>query len=101
MLNLTAEELQWASRPAYLRVLGFNATGRQVLKQLKREATLPVLTKTAAAKQLLDTAGQKLLALDARATDIYHLAYFGTDQAQGRQDYYKGPVILNGTNYPA
>ena len=101
LLNRTAEELQWASRPAYLRVLGFNATGRQVLKQLKREATLPVLTKTAAAKQLLDTAGQKLLALDARATDIYHLAYFGTDQAQGRQDYYKGPVILNGTNYPA
>lgn len=100
LLNITAEELQNAAQPAYLRVLGFNDTGREVLKQLKRTAKLPIITKTAAAKHLLDADAQKILALDLRATDIYHLAYLGTALAQGHLDHYQGPVIVNGTNYP-
>lgn len=31
--------------PAYLRVLAFNDTGRQLLKQIKATATLPIITK--------------------------------------------------------
>ena len=31
--------------PAYLRVLAFNDTGRQLLKQMKATAALPIITK--------------------------------------------------------
>lgn len=101
LLNLTTDDLQYAAAPAYLRVLGFNDTGRRVLKHLKTAAALPVITKTAAAQQLLDAHGQALLELDCRTTDLYHLAYPDAVLAKGRQDFCKGPIILNGVNYLA
>lgn len=98
LLNLTTESLQCAAIPAYLRVLGFNATGRRVLKQLKSTAALPVITKSASAKHILSSAGQALFDLDCRATDIYHLAYSDPELSKGRRDFYQSPVILNAAN---
>jgi len=54
-------------RPAYLRVLGASARGREVLREMRDKAALPVLTKPAHGR------GIPLLELEARCTDFYQL----------------------------
>ena len=53
--------------PPYLRVLGANERGRALLRELKKTARLPVITKPAHGR------GQPLLELEARCTDLYQL----------------------------
>lgn len=56
--------------PPYLRVLGFNGRGQEVLREMKRRAVLPILTKPAHARAL-DEAGRRLFELESRCTDLY------------------------------
>lgn len=55
------------AHPPYLRVLGANGRGREVLREMKGEAAAPVITKPAHGK------GIPLLELEARCTDFYQL----------------------------
>ena len=79
--------------PAYLRVLGFNERGRELLKQLKETASLPLLTNIN--KDTLtkapSTAFKELLSMDLRATDLYELITKGKIT---KPDYKKAPVFL-------
>ena len=59
--------------PAYLRVLAFNDRGRRLLKEMKKTATLPVITKPGSKEQYKNTALYPLLQLDADAADLYQL----------------------------
>ena len=77
--------------PPYLRVLGFNARGRELLKEMKKRASLPILTKPAHARDL-DQAGRRLFELEARCTDLYDLC-FAQISEPGRE-WRTGPVIL-------
>ncbi len=47
ILGVTEEDMRTAMRegPQYLRVLAFNRTGRYILKQMSKYATLPIITK--------------------------------------------------------
>lgn len=80
--------------PAYLRVLGFTGKGRELLKQLKKTAKLPVLTNIN--KDTLShgpsAAFKDLLTMDLRATDLYELVTKGTIT---KPDYKLPPVFLN------
>lgn len=58
--------------PPYLRVLGFNLQGQLLLKEMKRRAALPILTKPAHAHQL-DETGRRLFEREAQCTDLYDL----------------------------
>lgn len=53
--------------PPYIRVLGANARGREVLREMKDKAALPIITKPARGR------GEPLLELEARCTDFYEL----------------------------
>lgn len=79
-------------KPPYLRVLGFNTRGRELLKQMKKTASLPILTKPAHAQDLDDT-GCRLFQLEARCTDLYDLC-FRQVPTPGRE-WTTGPVILS------
>lgn len=59
-------------QPPYLRVLGFNERGRQILAQAKHAARLPVVTRRAAFDGL-DARAQEVFALECRAGDLYAL----------------------------
>lgn len=59
-------------QPVYLRVLGFNTRGQEVLRQMKERSSLPILTKPAHARQLPEK-GRRLFELEARCTDLYDL----------------------------
>ncbi len=54
--------------PAYIRVLGFNAVGAEILKKMKKAASLPVITRPAAFKE-----DCPIWETEKRATDIYFL----------------------------
>ncbi len=59
--------------PPYIRVLGFNDKGQEILKSAKKTSTLPIIMKSSQIKSLDDYA-QKIFALECSSTDIYTLA---------------------------
>ena len=66
--------------PLYARVLAFDETGRELLHEIKKRSTLPLITKVSAAlnsRQRLEgclTPLQAMLALDTKATELRALA---------------------------
>ena len=77
--------------PPYLRVLGMSERGRQVLAQMRKSATLPVIVKPTHAKRLAG-AGRSLAELEARCTDLYDLC-LDTIPAPSRE-WRENPVLL-------
>jgi len=77
----------------YLRVLAANETGRQLLSRMKKTASLPVLTKPNHVRRL-DREAQALFQLEARAADLYALAYPDLSAAAGGRVWREGPEIL-------
>ncbi|WP_058303874.1 nucleotidyltransferase [Gorillibacterium timonense] len=69
----------------YLRVLGFSACGRELLKRMKESATVPVVTK-------VTKEASPLLELDIRAASAYAAAYAKPDSRELLRDYYQAPL---------
>jgi len=59
-------------RVPYARILAFNDTGRKIIKDAKKHASIPIITKPSAIKKERKKA-QDLFALERRADDIYSL----------------------------
>ena len=74
LTNDSFEAFNGAGGPAYIRILGFNNTGRSLLSAIKGETKLPVITKTADFKNSALANVPEMLSLEARATDQYVLA---------------------------
>jgi len=89
-LGLTAADRP-ASGPAYLRVLGMNERGKDLLREMKKRASLPLLTKPAHIRTLSGEA-QTLFALESRGTDLFGLCFEKTRPCG--MEYTTGPVIL-------
>lgn len=71
--------------PTYLRILGANAVGREMLANMKNTASLPLITKVA-------DFPKELLAEDIRATDISALC--ATSPIKKGRDFFISPVML-------
>lgn len=71
-LGITAADVP--EKPPYLRVLGLNARGQEVLREMKSRANLPILTKPAHIDRLGEEA-RALFALEERCTDLYGLCF--------------------------
>ena len=67
------KEMQ-AQAPPYIRVLGLNSNGSEILRLMKKSCTVPVITKTAHYKTLLDDNAAKIFEKDVLAADIRALA---------------------------
>lgn len=90
-LGLRPEEFPEAV--PYLRVLAANETGRTLLARMRKTASVPILTKPAAANRLGKEA-RELFALEARAADLYALAYPDLSAASGGSLWREGPVMI-------
>ncbi len=73
--------------PGYLRVLGFNARGRELLSRMKQQARWPIVTT-------ITSKNASLVLVDVRATSIYSLAHTKPDLWQAKRDYYQSPIQL-------
>lgn len=92
LLGISAEQMSAfdSSGPLYARVLAFNGRGRELLRRIKKNAAVPLITKTSSFlnsrtwRQDNLTDAEKMLALDIAATELYALcrsvpAPFGAD----------------------
>lgn len=68
----------------YGRILGFNQTGREILKAAKKNSSIPLITKIPREKD-------EILRLDLQSTCAYSLL---NRNIKPRDDYYVSPVIL-------
>lgn len=89
-LNLTKENLKiLQSAPPYLRVLGFNQTGRTLLRQFS-DADIPIITNLKSNRTRLNKTQRDVLAIDIRATELRD--YLATKKMT-HKDYFNHPVI--------
>ncbi len=85
-----------ADRPEhvpYIRVLAMNDRGKRLLHEMRKKAELPVLVKPADVRELF-TDAQRLMQIEARATDLYALAYPDLAQSAGGGEWRTNPVVL-------
>lgn len=70
-LGITKE---YSQEVPYIRILGFNRKGREILSEMKKTAKLPVISRYSDIREL-NEAGRKLYELECRCTDLYNLGY--------------------------
>ena len=89
-LGITADDT--SGPPPYIRVLAMGPVGQKMLRHIKKEARLPVLTKPAGAKKLPGRAGE-MFVKEAAATDFYVLAYPNEAMRGGGQEWRLSPYV--------
>ncbi len=83
LLNITREVAN--ESVGYLRVLGMNTTGKEVLRQIKSKSDMDIIVKTADYK-----GGSAAFKKDILATDLFSIC---ADKKAG-QDYIVSPVVI-------
>ncbi|MCM1115783.1 MAG: nucleotidyltransferase family protein [Clostridium sp.] len=58
----------------YIRILGFNEKGRDILAEIKKNANLPIISRYNDIANL-DDYGKSLFALECKCTDLFNLGY--------------------------
>ena len=74
-------------------MLAFNDTGTEILKLMKKSASLPVIMSPAKDMKKLDDMGKKIFEIDLRASDLYGLLTPNVQRCGN--DFYKAMVINN------
>ena len=77
----------------YIRVLAMNDKGKYLLHEMRKRTALPVLVKPADVRKL-SVEARRLMDMEARATDLYALAYPDLRQSAGGSEWTTGPVIV-------
>lgn len=86
LLDLTKELCSLP--PSYIRVLGMNSTGRQLLKSMKSRAELPVIIKAA------DYRSDEIFLASNRAEDIFSLCCANPSLRAAGRDIRTTPIIF-------
>lgn len=82
----------YKSYPSHIRVLGANKKGLILLKQIKKNSSLPIITKFADYKHFKNESLEKILMFDKKTTDIFFIG-LDSSKALSNMDYYKSPYI--------
>lgn len=93
--------------PQYLRVLGFNSKGRELLSKMKRVSTLPIISLCSLYKKVLEQSLKKperfkidaklfeqQLLYDIRATSIHSLMFPKRSERTGDMDFKLPPIVI-------
>lgn len=81
--------------PAYLRVLAFNNTGRQLLHTMKTNAQLPIINKLGKNALYNDNAAYRTqLSAEVTATDLWSLLQKDAALNRSGNDFYQAPVYI-------
>lgn len=91
LLGVTADTQR--GDPPYIRVLAIGERGREALREIKCRATLPIVTKPAAAR-LLPEGARAIFELEAHAGDVYALTYKSPAERRGGAEWTTSPVVL-------
>lgn len=89
LLNITKDDLK--EPVPYLRVLAFNERGAELLREIKKSGTLPIITNVADGYKKLGDKAKRIFDIDLRASDIYSLA---TDEIKKCGEDFTNPISL-------
>lgn len=92
LLSITEKES--ASRPSYVRLLGFRKHAAPLLRQIQDNSEIPLITKAADYPRLLSSKGCTLFEKDLFASDLYETVLKNKIQENFVSDLKKSPVIL-------
>ena len=70
-LSITKE---YSKDVPYIRILGFNKQGKEILNEMKKNSKLPIISRYSDIDKL-DDYGRKLFELECHCTDLYNLGY--------------------------
>ncbi len=87
-------DIQECPHLPYARLLGFHKSASCVLKTIKKEGTLPLLTKLADASSLLDTSERMVLEQNTRISNLYESVLCEKVKKQFTHEYQKELIIL-------
>lgn len=90
LLNLTPKELEIP----YARLLGFQKKASPLLKAIKENSCIPIISKLADAAHLLDDSGNALLTQDIQCAHIYESVYAAKTGKTAHNEYRQSPIIL-------
>lgn len=96
LINYTKDKESYLlDGPPYLHLLGFTPRGQELLKEIKKKSTIPVITKGAHINKYLQTNAHLrcFWESDLLATNLYTLLYPGTAVREGNLDYLHDPVF--------
>lgn len=89
LLGVTKDFAAENAAPTYARVLGFRREAQSLLRAIKENTTIPLVTKAADYDR-----ADPLFALDVRAQDLWSLGCASNALRTGGRDFTTGPVIL-------
>lgn len=87
LTNTKKQEMKYATKTRYIRLLGTNKKGRNYLKENKDRFTLPLISK-------LSAADSEALRLDIRAGEIYSFGYPEQVRKKIMELEFKQPPII-------
>lgn len=89
LLDVTRAFAQDHPAPTYARVLGFRREAQPLLRAIRQNAAVPLVTKAADADR-----SDPLFALDVRAQDLWSLGVSAPALRESGRDFRTSPVIL-------
>ena len=80
----------------YLRVLAFNDRGCEILKEIKKNSEIEVITKFSKIKHIDSDIFNTLISYDIKATNMYSLIYNrdNLSSVKGPMDYITSPKYI-------
>jgi predicted nucleotidyltransferase len=87
---LTIEKADVSHNPRYIRILGFNKKGQELIRKINAVGHLPVITNLKN-YQPQDSVARRMIDKDILATNIYQLA---KNKKTGNLDFLNSPVII-------
>ena len=87
LCNITKEEIKQFKHIEYIRILGFNKLGRDLLKEIKEEINVPIISNFSSFKH-------PMLDLEFRATCIYASILNETEKMKVIESEYKNSPII-------
>jgi predicted nucleotidyltransferase len=88
------DELKERGYAQYIRILGFNQRGRELLSAIRKNSLLPIITKPADGKKLLNPFAKKLYEYELKCTDVYSIGYNNPRERMSLNDLTSSPVYF-------
>jgi len=97
LMGVTSKDLDMLSRfdsPQYARILGFNSKGKQLLSQIKKKSSIPLVLKLSNFIKSCDPVLKRKLELEILATDLYVMCYKNPAFRKAGQEFTQNIIIM-------
>lgn len=98
LLNFTKNDLDFFLKEGgiqYIRVLGFRQKGKEILKELKNNCKLPIITNLSKSYPSLNATQQKMMDFDILSTNLYNLHFSSSTNFKNNMDFLTSPIIMD------